>query len=524
MTAEAGLDDAALTTAPLAPKAVLNAGPAGRPASLAVIARNAGAMLAGQALMKLLAFAFSVFVVRRLGAADFGAYSAALAFATLFAMLTELGTSALAVREMARRPEVIPSLIPDIMALRTLLSIVVSLLTTGLAWRLGKAPDMVLGIFIASLILPLYAWQGPLDALMIARERLEISALLNLLNQTVFIGLGTLALLSGWGYLGLLGASLTGVAVMGAVSQWAARRILGLRLQRPDPRRWGPLVRASLPFGLIGMFTQFSQTFGTVLMSFVLSLAAVGWYAVPYTLILTCLLLAQSLALSIYPSMVKEYASGQGSIRDTVQRAVRYLLLASLPLAVGGAVLGDRLIVAVYGDRYLPSIGVLQIMVWALPFMFLAEIVGRAASTMHLERRAARLYLLHAALSVLLNLTLIPWGGVLGAAAALVIAQAANVALSVYLITPALVLRGNGRPLLRVLAAGALMGAAVGLLRGQPLIAALGERGGLAALVFFGAVVYALAALWLRAVSPGELSYLWGQVRRRAGRPGGGSN
>lgn len=507
-----------MPTTPVTPEAALTDEAAARTArrgSLATIARNAGAMLAGQALIKLLAFAFSIFVVRRLGAADFGAYSAALAFATIFAMLTELGTSALAVREMARRPEIIPTLIPDIMTLRAILSVVVNLITTTLAWVLGKPPDMVFGIFIASLTLLLYAYQGPLDGLMIARERLDISSLFNLLNQTVFISLGTLALFAGWGYLGLLGASLTGVLVMGVASHWVARHVFGLRFERPDPRRWWPLVRASLPFGVIGMFTQFSQSFGTVFMSFVLTLAAVGWYNVPYNLILTFLLLAQSLALAIYPSMVKEYDSGRGSIQDTVQRAVRYLLLVSLPLAVGGTVLGDRLIVVLYSDRYLPSILVMQVMVWGLPFMFLAEIVGRAASTMHLERRAARLYILHAVLTVVLNLTLIPLWGVIGATIAMVVSQAANVALSVYLITPALVFRGNGWPLLRVAAAGALMGAVVWLLRDLPLITALGERGSFIVLVLAGAAVYGAAALVLRAVSPGELNYLFGMMRRR---------
>jgi O-antigen/teichoic acid export membrane protein len=512
--------DIHMTISPLTPEPALpvEAGAPARRAALSTVARNTVAMLAGQVIIKLLAFVFNVYVVRRLGATDYGAYGAALAFVTIFAMLTEWGTSALSVREMARRPEAIPTLVPDIMSLRAVLSVAVSLLVTGLAWLLGKSPDMVLGIFIASLTLWLYAYQGPLDALMIARERLDFSSSFNLLNQVVFITLGTLALVLGWGYLGLLGAALLGVLAMGLASHYVARRILKLHFEPPDPRRWPALLRDSLPFGVIGAITQFSQNFGVVFMSFTLTLAAVGWYNVPFNLIITLLLLAQSLALSIYPTMVKEYDSSRGSIRDTVQRAIRFLLLVSLPLAIGGMLLADRIVLVLYSEQYAPSILVMQIMVWALPFMFLAEIVGRAASTMHLERKAAVLYLVHAAITVGVNLALIPLWGNVGATVAMVISHALNVTLAVLLIGPRFILQGMEGALARVLATGALMGGVVWWLRQAPFLASLGEKVALLVVIAAGAVVYGLAALALRAITPGEIKYLTGAIQSRLGK------
>ncbi|MEJ2628177.1 MAG: hypothetical protein P8078_06450, partial [bacterium] len=45
----------------------------------------------------------------------------------------------------------------------------------------------------------------------------------------------------------------------------------------------------------------FAQRFDTVFISFVLPDVAVAWYSVPYNLIVMMLLMAQSLAISIYP-------------------------------------------------------------------------------------------------------------------------------------------------------------------------------------------------------------------------------
>ena len=81
---------------------VIETKPARKPA-IQVIARNTAFMLSGQILLKVLAFVFNVYVVRRLGDAHFGRYSAALAYVAIFAMFTDLGTSSLSVREMARK-------------------------------------------------------------------------------------------------------------------------------------------------------------------------------------------------------------------------------------------------------------------------------------------------------------------------------------------------------------------------------------------------------------------------------------
>jgi O-antigen/teichoic acid export membrane protein len=495
----------------------IKAEPPGKPV-IQVVARNTAFMLGGQILIKVFAFIFNVYVVRRLGDAHFGRYSTALAYVAIFAMLTDLGTSSLSVREMARRQENIAWMVPDIVMLRAVLSLMTIAIITLSAWLLGKTPDMVLGIFVASCGLLLYAFQGPLDSVMIAQERLDFSSVFRLLNQTVFMILGTILLLVGAGYIGLLLASLTGVFAMGLASVYVARRVLRLHFERPNPRHWWPLLRASFPFGISGATREFASRFDTVFMSFVLTDAAVGWYNVPYSLIMMMLLLAQSLAISIYPTLVREYDSGRGSIQDSVQRALRYLLLLSLPIAVGGILLADRIILLLYGQEFMPAIPVMQILVWALPLMFLAEILGRTGATMHLEKKGARIAITNALIGVTLNVALITRLGVIGAAIAMVVTRLTGIVLSSMIIGPALLFKRNVGPMLRIVVTGALMGGVVWLLRDTSAVAALDDTIALLLLIGVGAVVYGVAALLLGAISRGEARYMYDVTRRRLGQ------
>jgi O-antigen/teichoic acid export membrane protein len=472
-------------------------------------------MLGGQILIKIIAFFFSVYVVRRLGDAHFGRYSAALAYVAVFAIFTDLGTSALSVREMARKGENIAWMVPSIVALRVFLSLVVIAVITISALLLYKTPDIVLGIFVASCGLLLYAFQGPLDCTLIASERLDFSSASALLNQVVFVALGASLLLAGAGYIGLLLASLGGVLAMGLASAYVVSRVLKVDFERPQPRHWWPILRASFPFSIMMVTDIIGRRFDTIFMSLVLVDAAVGWYNVPYNLILMMLLLAQSLALAIYPTLVKQYDSGRGSIQDTVQRALRYLLLISLPIAVGGMLLASRIIILLYRQQFAPAIPVMQLLVWALPAMFLLEITGRTSVTLHLERKLARLSLITLLMGVTLSVILIPRLGIIGAAIALVANQWFRVFLESLIIGPALLYKGNVAPLLRVVGAGAVMGAVVWFLGDNSFLAAMNDKIGLLLMISLGGVVYGATALLLRAISPAETYYVYEMIKRR---------
>jgi O-antigen/teichoic acid export membrane protein len=225
--------------------------------------------------------------------------------------------------------------------------------------------------------------------------------------------------------------------------------------------------------------------------------------------------LAQSLAISMSPTLVKEYDSGRGSIQNTVQRALRYLLLLSLPIAVGGMLLAERIIILLYGQDFVPAVPVMQILVWALPAMFLAEILGRTSSTLHLEKKAARISIINALIGVGLNVALIPGFGGVGAAIAVVVTRLVGIILLSMIIGPAMLLRGNVGPLLRVIGAGVLMGGVVWLLRDISIVVTLDDRISLLLLISTGAVVYGIMALLLKAVRRDEVRYMCDVARRR---------
>jgi O-antigen/teichoic acid export membrane protein len=463
-----------------------------------VVARNSAFVLGAQVILRILALLFNVYIVRRLGAVHFGQYSAAMAYVTIFGIFTDLGMAPYSLREMAEDHRRTSWLLPNIVVIRMVLSLVVTCIAPLSAYWLGKGHDMVLGILVASAGQLLYALQGPLDSALTARERLDYVATFSIVNQLVFWGLGVLLLVSGMGFIGLILASLAGVGVIALLSGWVLFHKLEVGPLVLSVHRWPRLLLDALPFGVSGIAYVFMQRFDTVLMSFVLTDAAVGWYNAPYNLITMMLLVAQSIAIAMYPSMV----------RTVTFQSIKYLLIICLPIAVGGTVLADRIITFLYTDEFASSIPVLRLILWALPSLFLLEMLGRVANTLHLERSAARANVINAVITVLLNVVLVPTLGVMGAALALVSGRAIRLVQFWLLIGNRQLVGRRWQPLVRVALATGLMGVGVFFLRESNLFLAVGS----------GAVLYLVLLLVLRAVERRELQQLMALVFRRTRR------
>jgi O-antigen/teichoic acid export membrane protein len=482
---------------------------------LSPVARNSAFVLGMQLLLKVLAFLFNVYVVRRLGDVHFGQYATVMAYVGMFAIFTDWGMAPYAVREMAKQWGTARRLIPNVIAIRLLLSIVVIVVAPLSAFWLGKESGMIWGVFVGGLGLLFYAFSGPLDAALTARERLDLSSSFAMVYQLTFWGLGTVLLLAGAGVIGLLTASLVGVLVMALLSGWALAR-MGVGRLELSVRHWPGLLKAAFPFGVSGISYAFMQRFDTVLMSFVLTDAQVGWYNVPWTLMNMMLLAAQSIATAMYPSMVRSYAQDPESLSQVIWQSIKYLLIVCLPVSVGGTVLAERIILTLYGESFVGSVVVLQVLLWALPSLFLLELLGRVADTLHLEKPKATVNLANAGITVVLDLVLVPVLGILGAALALVGGRTIRLVQFWRLIGNDRLVGERWWALFRSVLAAAAMGIAVYGLTLVSIFDAIDPKIALVGLIGVGAVVYGVALLVSGGVELRELRFLYSALSERA--------
>jgi len=472
---------------------------------LSTVVRNSAFVMGVQVTMKAISFLFNIFVVRRLGPEYFGQYSTVMAFIAIFAIFSDLGMAPYMLREIARDRKNIYWLLPNVVVIRFLLSGVVVVVATFVAYFLGKEQDMVLGIFIAACGLFLYAFQGPLDATLMGWERLDYSATFSLINQVIFWGLGTLFLIVGWGFIGLIVASLAGVATMTLLEGRVVLRQISFRRLNLSPRRWGEVLKAGWPFGVSSLSFSLQGRFDSVLMSVTLTDTAVGWYNVPLQLVHMLMLLAQSVCTSMLPSLTRAYSQDPKSIWGIVHRSLKYLLMLSLPIAVGGMIVADKLIVTLYTGEYINAVPLMRILIWTLPLLFLSELMGALIMALRKEREGAKINVSNALLSVVLNLLMIPTLGVGGAALARLSARGIRLGQYWRLLGSELLVGKRWKELFRVALAAGVMGVGLFFLRNQNLFVSIGA----------GGVLYVVALFVFQVVERDELRQLGNLLLKR---------
>ncbi len=377
------------------------------------LARDFFWLAGSQVLLKLLAFAFGVWAVRRLGAVEYGRYAAALAFAGLFAVATGPGAASFGTREMARDASLVGALVPDVAALRGLLAACVVPLLALVAWATGRAPEAVAAIVLAGVGLPLQTLVATFDSALLARGRARAAAACAALRQALFVGLGAAALLAGGRVLALLAASHAAVVARALLALVLLRRIPGVKLTRPAPARWPALLRRLWPFGVEGASDLLGLHAPLALLSLVASEETTGHYAAAFALVLATTPFAQSLGTALTPRL--SAPGGRALLPGLTGTALRLTLGLGVPVAALLAGLADVLTAHVYGPAFAPAAPALRVLAFMLPLTFAAEALRAALLALHLERVAARAAVAGTLVALALTLLL---GGTHGASGA----------------------------------------------------------------------------------------------------------
>ena len=103
----------------------------------------------------------------------------------------------------------------------------------------------------------------------------------------------------------------------------------------------------------------------------------VGLYSIPLKLI-TALSLTLPTALmgAIYPAFSHLYGKSEEALRMVFKNAADYLLIIAVPISFGFLALGDEFIGALWNQTYTDAILPAKIMLFSLPFIFLAFPTG----------------------------------------------------------------------------------------------------------------------------------------------------
>lgn len=394
------------------------------------VAKNITHLSLANIVPRFLTVLLTFVAARKLGQVGFGEFNTALAFVGIFGVLTDLGINTLTVREIARDREGVARYVSDSFFLKCLLALLYAGAMAAGVSVLGYGDPLRTAILLLGLAWILDSLASPFGAVFQAYERMEYTFFLSASSAAVRFGLGLMALLLGYGILGLAAAFLmVNLLQLAFTVLWSRRAIA------PIPLSWSrsslaSFFRMALPFGISYLFIVVYFKVDVLMLAQMKGAAAVGLYSAAYRLIEILQTVPGVFMGALFPVFSRHAASSRDSLHLLYEKTLKYLALISLPLAVGILVWAREIILLFYGDAYLGAVPALQILIWTILFLFANAVFGTVLTA--LERMSLLCWVMgvNTVLNILLNLWFIPEAGLnlsyLGAALATLICEAAS--------------------------------------------------------------------------------------------------
>lgn len=452
----------------------------------------------------LLLFVLMILAGRSLGSHDFGIFSFALSLASIFAIITDFGLDDLVVREVARDRRLAGEYFGKIFVWKLILSVVALTALVITVNVLKSSPIIRMVTYLLGSMAIFRSFITTVRAFFRAFERFDMEARLVIIDRVLLFACGAAFLLTGSGVL-VLAIVFSAVRL---VSILVALMLFHRRVDRIVPRFDARFIRTfqiqALPFGLaflcFGLYTYIDK----IVLSLARSESEVGLYNAGFQLYEGLMIIPIILAAVFYPRLSTLFLGDRERHRDLFLRGVKYLMMIAFPLAVGGLFLADDLLLLLFGAEFLPAAPALSILLCATVLAFQNVLLHTFLNSMDRQRTMLLTTLMGFAMAVLLDVLLIPRHGIIGAAVATLGYVATIFAAGGWFIRRSIDGSALAMAMVKVGAAGLLMGLLLWRLESVPVILAAAAA----------AAIYVGALLFLRVPDRTELDILRQQLRR----------
>jgi O-antigen/teichoic acid export membrane protein len=461
----------------------------------------------GEIVGRLASLAMFALVARKLGESGLGAFVFGIAYLGFVMVAVDLGLDRYILRAIARERSSAHHLFFNVIALKLAIALplfALALVALHLVGYGAEAQETTLALTLGVLSDSIARTQL---AVFSAHERGGPPAVADAFQRICSAGLGIAALQAGFGVVAV-GASYSIGSALGVIAGFVLMaRSIGVPARTVNRRRWRGLAGASIPFAAQDTFSILLARMDTLILAVFAAQAAVGRYGAAYRLFESTFFITYALTGAFAAMYTYLGPDSDPPLRSVVQRSLKLAAVLLSPVAVAFLVLAEPICHLIYGSKF-SAAAPLRVLAPGVVLMGLVTLGVSLLVSRESPRRIVVVTAAMAALNVALNLVLIPLYGVVGAASAML---ATELIYATWILRRAERVVGGLR--LRTTLLGALAAAVAMTAASLPLHDNL-----LAGLVVGGAVYLAVLVTIERVVSPLDVQFALGMIRRRLPR------
>jgi O-antigen/teichoic acid export membrane protein len=388
------------------------------------VASNTIYQLVGKILTMSVTILATIIITKTYGRQAYGEFSLMQSWPALFFIIVDFGMNAIATRELSRDFNDAGKYIGSILLIRVVFSMVLITLLSVLLSFFPYSESLIFGIRLSLLLI--------LTQTLFTTMNVIFQTTLNYKYSTVSLVLGYVVILFLLLFLSNRHVSVVWINfsyVIGGFITFLSALYFVYKLNikitlKPDKKLTKYLLVQSLPLGVMFVFSQMNFKEDELLLS-VLNLPhkyglnnteSVAVYSLPYKVFEVALVFPTFFMNAVYPIMVRHMEEAPKKLIFTLKKSVLFLVFSALLAALVGYVATPFAVNFLGGSQFGESILVLRILLGGLIFYFVTQPVSWLIVTLEKQFYLPVIYLIAAAVNLILNLIFIPKYSFYGAA------------------------------------------------------------------------------------------------------------
>ncbi len=463
------------------------------------VTKNALAIGLVQLLAQISTFVLSVFLARYLGSENYGAYTLAFSLTALVFLIADFNLNFQAVVNVAPNKKIAPQYLANTLFLRGILGAIALSVTFVIVALENQPPEVSYAILIIALATAFNWLNQSFNAMYTSFERMHLTLLTSSVERMFTVTVAIILVVLGFGLDVVVMVVLTGSVLQFVLGFLVCSRLVVKPARRPKLDQAKRQLRGAVPYAAMNVFIVSLYSVNAVLVQLIIfwtggshsaALTATGMYNVSFNMVTALIAIPNVLITSLLPVVSRMYRNSVDMTQFMQKKVMKYMFTLGLPLAVGGVILADEIVLLFYGAEYAPAVNVFRILAPAIAISFfdsgMASVLA-SARRVHLITVANGI---GALANVILCIALIPFLAQDGAAVAFTLAYLILVSVTFYFLSTKVFSIQVVDIILRPLLAAAGMGLALLLLPEVNLLVSLAAG----AIVYFG-LIYLLKAI-----------------------------
>lgn len=371
-----------------------------------------------QVLTRAIGFFYVIYLARILGVSDFGLYTVALAYFSIISSIADFGFNRFLIREVAINKSKAPEFLWTVILLRLTLTSVLFAVFSIFLYLLDVDVLRVSLILLATLAILPQAVALTFDAIFVAIQKLQFSAVSLFISSLVTGILGFILVSKGFGPLGAVTALILGQTAYFLVLLIFLYKFKLLVFSKINLTLIRKAIMGSLPYGVLAVLGLLYFRIDLLLLTYLKGNFEAGIYGVAYKFLEGIIFIPSAFGTALFPVMSKfqERLIEEKNVYTLYLKSLVAMLVLSLPVFLTFLLILPQ-IVNLFLPQFQSSIGVVQILALTIPWLFM--IVPQSTLLLASDKHISVVLIisvLNLLINVLGNFLLIPHFSYYGAA------------------------------------------------------------------------------------------------------------